>query len=67
MIGYKKQFSSNINTIIINNNNNNSNNNNNNKILRIPELKLIFITVHMSIFKKNNKKKQYGQNNIYLS
>ena len=43
----QKQFSSNI---YINNINNN------NKILRIPVvLKLIFITVHMSIFKKYNK------------
>ena len=46
-----KQFSSNINI----NFNNNNNNNNNNKILRIPVLKLIFITVHMAIFKKYNK------------
>ena len=30
-------------------------NNNNNKILRIPVLKLIFITVHMSVFKKYTK------------
>ena len=45
-----KQFSSdNINF------NNNNNNNNNNKILRIPVLNLIFITVRMSIFKKYNK------------
>ena len=42
-----QKFSSNI--IIINNNNNN------NKILRIPVLNLIFITVHMSILKKYNK------------
>ena len=57
-----QKVSSNI--IIINNNNNNdddddddddnnNNNNNNSKILRIPVLNLIFITVHMSIFKKN--------------
>ena len=45
-----KQFSSNININFNNNNNNNSNNNN--KILRIPVLNVIFITVHVSIFKK---------------
>ena len=42
-----QKFSSNI--------NNNNNNNNNNKILCIPVLNLIFITVHMSTFKKYNK------------
>ena len=47
-----QKFSSNIIIIIIINNNNN---NNNNKILRIPVLNLIFITVHMSMFKKYNK------------
>ena len=41
-----QKFSSNIIIIIIINNN---------KILPIPVLNLIFITVHMSIFKKYNK------------